>query len=447
MFIIDWHFAKPSANSYGFSVKLWKYLLSITSVQKYLLRFDITKFTPMKPYLCFLICLLPFMISANNPQEIVDGNNKFAFKLYHQVQGGTIGNNLFFSPFSISTALAMTFAGARTETALQINQTMNFPQSENFHSDYKNLLDKLNKGTEGRIKLDIANGLWAQKDYKFLDSYFDIVKSNYNSELKNVDFTDNAEREATRKDINGWVEQKTNDKIKDLLSQTDLTSLTRLVLVNAIYFYGDWAEPFKKESTQPKEFSLMDGNQIMVPFMNQKERFNYYEDAKIQAIEIPYKDNRASMVIFLPNTNNGLTEFEKLFDYKYYQGIIAALQSIEVRLSLPKFQTTCKINLGATLSKMGMPLAFSPSGADFSGMTGRRDLYISDVIHQAFINVDEKGTEAAAATAVVMKATAMRMPNEPKIFNADHPFIFLIKDNTTGSILFMGRMINPKVSK
>ena len=386
------------------------------------------------------------MISANNPQGIVDGNNKFAFNLYHQVQGSTTGTNLFYSPFSISTALAMTYAGARTETALQISATMNFPQYEKFHSDYKLLLNGLNEGTEGKIKLNIANGLWAQKDYKFLDTYFDIVKSNYASELKNVDYTDNAEREATRKDINGWVEQKTNDKIKDLLSQGDLTSMTRLVLVNAIYFYGDWAEPFKKESTQPKEFSLMDGTKNKVPFMNQQGRFNYYEDSKIQAIEIPYKDNKASMVIFLPNKKNGITVFEKSYDYKYYQDIIAALQSAEVRLSLPRFQTTCKLDLGTTLSQMGMPLAFS-SSADFSGMTGKRDLCISEVIHEAFINVDEKGTEAAAATAVVVKMTAIRNSAEPKIFNADHPFIFLIKDNTTGSILFVGKIMKPEVSK
>ena len=398
----------------------------------------------MKSILCFLTCLLPLMITANNPQGIVDGNNKFAFNLYHAVQGGTTGTNLFYSPFSISTALAMVYAGARTETALQISATMNFPQGEKFHSDYSQFLKGLAEGTENKIILQIANGLWAQKDYKFLDSYFDLVKSKYASELKNVDFADNTEREKTRMDINTWVEQKTNDKIKNLLSQGDLTSMTRLVLVNAIYFYGDWAEPFEKQGTQPKDFTLLDGTKNNVPFMNQQGRFNYYEDAKLQALEIPYKDNKASMVIFLPIKNKWMAEFEKSFDYKYYQDIIAALQSIEVRLSLPKFQTTCKLDLGNTLSQMGMPLAFLDN-ADFSGMTGRRDLYISDVIHQAFINVDEKGTEAAAATAVIMKMTAIRTPTEPKIFNADHPFVFLIKDNTTHSILFIGKMMNPTI--
>ena len=233
------------------------------------------KFFPMKPFLCFFTCLLPLMICATNHQGIVDGNNKFAFNLYHHVQGSTT-ENLFYSPFSISTALAMVYAGARTETALQISQTMDFPQYEKFNADYKLLLNGLNEGTEGKIKLNIANGLWAQKDYKFLDSYFDLVKSNYRSELKNVDFADNTEREKTRKDINAWVEQKTNDKIKDLLSQGDLTSMTRLVLVNAIYFYGDWEEPFEKQATHPKDFTLLDGTKNNVPFMNQQGRFNYY---------------------------------------------------------------------------------------------------------------------------------------------------------------------------
>ena len=350
----------------------------------------------MKSYLCLFTCLIPLLISANNPQGIVENNNKFAFKLYNELKTSS-DKNLFYSPFSISTALAMVYAGARNETALQISQTMNFQQSEKFHSDYKHLLDRLDEGTEGKI--------------------------------------------------NAWVMQKTNDKIKDLLSQSDVDSQTKLVLVNAIYFYGDWATAFEKQATQPKNFFLSDQTQINVPFMNQNGMYNYYEDSEIKAIEIPYKDSKASVVVFLPNTKNGISEFEGSFDYKYYQDILSAFQYNDVRLSLPKFQTTYKIFLGTTLSHMGMPLAFSSSHADFSGMTGKRDLWISEVIHQAFINVDEKGTEAAAATAVIMKTTSARPSPDMKVFNVDHPFIFLIKDNTTGSILFMGKIMNPKVSK
>ncbi len=401
----------------------------------------------MKPFLPFIACLLPFMSSANNPQGIADGNTRFAFKLFNQVQGSTKSENQFYSPFSISTALAMVYAGARNETALQMSHAMNFQPNDHFHAEYKHLLDKLPEGADGKIKLNIANGIWVQKEFKVLDTYFDVVRSKYNSELKNVDFTNNTARETSRMDINAWVERKTNDKIKNIIKQGDLTALTRLVLVNAIYFHGDWATPFKKELTKAKGFSLVEGTKDRVPFMNRQGRYNYFEDGKIQAIEIPYQDNKASLVILLPLTVKGISEFGKSFDYQYYQDMIESLQFDEVRLSLPKFKIDFHLELGSTLSQMGMPLAFSPDGADFSGMTGKRDLFISKVIHQAFIKVDETGTEAAAATAVVMDLAMAPQTSQPKVFNADHPFVFLIKDNLTGSILFMGTIMKPGVSK
>jgi len=389
--------------------------------------------------------MIPLVISAKNPQKIVDGNNLFAFKLYNEINSSN-DKNLFYSPFSISTALAMTYAGARGETALQMSRTMEFPQGKKFTDDYKNLMDRLIQGAEGKIKLNIANGLWAQKDFQFLDSFISLARSAYKSELKNVDFTDNIKRETARKDINEWVAKKTNDKIKDLLNPGDISESSRLVLVNAVYFYGEWANPFKGTATFPNNFSLLNDTLVTVPFMNQHGSFNYYEDPKIQAIEIPYKGNKASMVIFLPSSKNGITDVEKSFDYKYYLGIIGSFQTRDVQLSLPKFQTTFRIYLANSLSKMGMPLAFSPGGADFSGMTGKRNLFISSVIHQAFIAVDELGTEAAAATATGMAGSA-RPSSDMKIFNADHPFIFLIKDNTTGSILFMGKITNPGIPR
>jgi serpin B len=223
--------------------------------------------------------------------------------------------------------------------------------------------------------------------------------------------------------------------------------MTRLVLVNAIYFYGDWEQPFEKHETMPKDFIRSDGTGINVPFMNRLGKYNYYEDEKIQAIEIPYKNNEASMVIFLPIKNNQIAEFEQSFDNKYYQEIIGSFQTNDVGLSFPKFQTTFKFELGDILSRMGMPLAFSSIDADFSGMTGKQDLCISEVIHQAFIHVDEKGTEAAAATAVLMEFKSAPLSHGIKVFNADHPFVFLIKDNATGSILFMGKIMNPEFPK
>ena len=311
---------------------------------------------------------------------------------------------------------------------------------------YRFLLNQLIDKTQGCVLLNMANGLWAQKGYPFLDSYLTFVKTKYSSELKNVDFMDDAERETASKDINEWVEQKTNDKIKDILGESDLQSSTRLVLVNAIYFYGDWQTQFEKAGTVTAPFFLSTSEQIQHLFMNRQGSYNYYEDSKIKAIELPYKDSKASMVIFLPNNKDGIAEFEKSVDYNYYQKVIDAFKSNEVRTSIPKFQITCKFTLAKTLSTMGMGVAFT-GAADFSGMTGNRDFFISKVIHQSFINVDEKGTEAAAATVVMMDKSAMRIPNEVRVFKADHPFLFVIKENSTGSILFMGKIMKPEVSK
>ena len=395
----------------------------------------------MKPFLYFFCCLLACTASAQNIQTIADGNNRFAFSLYNKLRLGDTGN-LFYSPFSISTALAMTYAGARGETALQMSKTLNFPTGGNFHREYRNMLQKICSGKVNSITLDIANGLWAQKDFTFLDSYFDLVKTNFGSELRNVDFKDPGEREATRHEINTWVEKITREKIKDLLDPTNLDSSTRLVLVNAIYFYGNWALPFAKNSTRPGDFFSTGDNTLKVPFMNRTGRYSFFENTAMKVIELPYKDNAASMLIFLPNEKEGLDKFENSFNYKFYTEAVTSFQMAEVSLSLPKFKTGKRICLEDILAKMGMPFAFSPLKADFSGMTGKNDLYISGVIHQAFINVDEKGTEAAAATAVVMAKGAARIP-EIKFFIADHPFIFLIKDNASGSILFMGRITSP----
>ena len=399
----------------------------------------------MKTNLLLLSCLLPLILTAHTPKGIAEGNNKFAFSFYHRMQGSTANENQCWSPFSISTALAMVYAGARNETALQMSRTLNFEPSVKFHDDFRKLLKRLDEGTEGKIRLNIANGLWAQRGFEFLDAYLALAHSRYGSELENIDFKDEAAREKTRIDINSWVEKKTNNRIKDLLGRGDLNSMTRLVLVNAIYFYGEWAESFKKESTRPDEFMLTDGTRITVPFMNRQDRYGYYEDQEMQVLEIPYRGNRASMVIFLPKKDNLMEAFTSSLDYKHYGEIMDSMKFTGVRLSLPKFRIDFKLDLANTLSEMGMPLAFSQEEADFSGMTGKRDLSISNVIHQAFISVDEKGTEAAAATAVTMCMMAAPNKVRPVVFNADHPFVFLIRDNETGSILFMGRIMKPVV--
>jgi len=394
--------------------------------------------------LTLVICLLPFMARAGDPQGVVEGNNRFAFKLFSQL-AATPGMNLFCSPFSISTALAMTYAGARGETERQIAATMEFASGGKFHREYKVLLDDIIKSAADRIKLNIANGMWVQKDFTFLDSYFDPVKKNYGSPITKVDFKVPGEREIARQEINGWVEEKTSHKITNLLSPGDLNDSTRLVLVNAIYFYGQWADTFHRDATRPDDFLLARGAIVKVPFMRNGGRYNYYKDSKIRALEIPYKDNKASMILFLPVENEGISKFEKTFGYTYYNDILSAFQSSEVQLILPKFKTEYHVQLASTLSGLGMPLAFDKHHADFSGMTGSRELCISKVIHQALIEVDEKGTEAAAATAVVMDilSVAPHAHSDVVVFKADHPFIFIIRDNATGAILFMGRVMDP----
>ncbi|MEI7660890.1 MAG: serpin family protein [Bacteroidota bacterium] len=400
----------------------------------------------MKRSFCWFIFLIPMMLNAGTPDKTAEGNNRFAFGLFHELTGNP-GQTILFSPFSISTALAMTYGGARDETARQMSVAMNFSRGEDFHSSFRKMISRINEGTEGNVRLDMANGLWAQRDFSFLPSYFDQVKSDYHAELRNVDFTDPAERKKCMAEINGWVEHATNNRIRDLLSPGDLNPFTRLVLVNAIYFLGDWDEPFAKESTSPKDFFPEAGTRVRVPFMNRHGRYGYCEDAGIRVIEIPYRGNSASMVIFLPDSVNGTAGFEQSFDFDRYLALTALLQPAEVRLSLPKFRATSKTRLKDTLSKMGMPIAFSTDLADFSGMTGKPNLCISEVIHQAFIEADEKGTEAAAATAVVMRTMAARPSPDMKVFNAYHPFIFCIKDNATGTILFMGKIMDPSVAK
>ena len=403
---------------------------------------------PIKSILIYsILFMLSTTVCGQKSSAVVESNNRFAFKLYQELNT-SVDNNLFYSPFSISTALAMTYAGARNETALQIVRTMNFPLGTTFNQDYSNLLNKISDSAGNKIVLRIANGLWAQRDFRFLDSYFDMIKSKYKSEIKNVDFKDADNREKTRLEINAWVEQKTKNKITDILGKGVLDTFTRLVLVNAIYFYGDWLNKFEKRATVKEPFYGTGNSPVKATFMRQKMGFNYFEDTMLKAIEIPYKDNKASMIIFLPNERDGVGNLEKSFDYKYYSGIVESFQKEQVALSLPKFKTTVLSYLAPALAKMGMPDAFSTTQADFSGMTGLKNLYISTVIHKAFIDVTEEGTEAAAATTVIMEMTSAPASRENfKVFRADHPFIFVIRDNSTGSILFMGKIMNPTLQQ
>ncbi len=395
------------------------------------------------------------MIAGAARQQVAEGNNRFAMELYQKL--ATSEGNLFFSPYSISTALGMTYAGARGETARQMAEVLRFPTSpkvleemdlagrpmtqEEFAQAFGMIVKDLNaQGSQDKYQLSVANALWGQKGYAFLPAFLKLVESEYGGKLQEMDFRSAAEK--ARQTINAWVAKQTNEKIKELIGPGVLDRMTRLVLTNAIYFKGNWATQFKENRTRPAPFTLLDGEKIQTPMMNQKSEFAYAEAGDLQILELPYVDDELSMVILLPKALDGIRQLERELTSAKLAAWLAPRRKQEVIVSLPKFKMTSKFGLAKILASMGMPDAFSRQ-ADFSGMTGRRELSISAVIHEAYVDVNEEGTEAAAATGVVMKLTSMG-PDRTPVFRADHPFIFMIRDNSSGSVLFLGRVMNPK---
>jgi len=384
---------------------------------------------------------------------VVEGNNVFALELYAKLRSQ--GGNLFVSPYSISTALAMAQAGARGRTSSQMAQVLHFPTSTGQTAEsspagldprqvaaaYGRIIKDLNKrGQKGAYTLNVANALWGQKGFGFLKDFLELVRADYDGRLTEVDFM--GATEAARKTINTWVEKQTKGKIKDLIPAGVLDSMTRLVLANAIYFKGNWARQFKNDQTQDGPFTLAGGRTIQTPMMNQTAEFGYMETETLQGLELPYVDKELSMIILLPKEQDGLSKLEETLTAEHLSQWLARLFTREVVVSVPKFKVTTQFSLGSVLQAMGMTDAFS-SDADFSGMDGKKDLFISAVIHKAYVDVNEEGTEAAAATGVVMRLTSLG-PNETPVFRADHPFLFLIRDNKSGGILFIGRVMDPK---
>jgi serpin B len=382
-------------------------------------------------------------VNLSDEALLVEGNSIFAFELYQALKGEE--GNLFYSPYSISLALAMTYAGARNETAQQMADTLNFIlEQDNLHPAFNWLdaeLASRGEGAEGKddegFRLNVVNAIWGQKDYDFLSDFLDVLAGNYGAGLRILDFM--SETEKSRLTINEWVSDQTEGRIEDLVPQGAIDALTRLVLTNAIYFNAAWEDPFDEDMTADGPFYLLDGGQVIVPMMKQTEFFGYTEGDGYQAVELQYDGGELSMVILLPEAGN-FQVFEEGLQAQKISDIISSLQSTRVALTMPKFEFDTEFSLKDTLADMGMPIAFS-SDADFSGMTGNRDLFISDVFHKAFVAVDEAGTEAAAATAVIMRLTAV--PEHSVEVTIDHPFIFLIRDIETGAILFVGRVMNP----
>jgi len=382
-------------------------------------------------------------VAPTDISSLTEGNSVFAVNLYKLLSKDD--GNLFYSPYSISAALAMTYAGALGDTEKQIADTLQFYLSQNhLHPAFNSLDQELasrGEGAQGKdgegFRLNIVNAIWGQKDYTFLTSFLDTLAENYGAGLRILDFI--SETETSRIAINEWVSDETEGRIEDLIPQGAISQITRLVLTNAIYFNAAWQYPFEESATSPGVFYLLNGDEANVPMMEQQESFSYTEGDNYQAVELPYDGRELSMVILLPNSGQFET-FEKDIEYQQVKDIIENLERREVRLAMPKFEFDSSFGLKRTLIDMGMPVAFS-AGADFSGMTGEKDLFISDVIHKAFVSVDEAGTEAAAATAVIMELTAM--PETPVEVTLNRPFIFLIHDIETGAILFVGRVMNP----
>jgi len=375
---------------------------------------------------------------------LVAGNSSFAFDLY-QVLGREQDGNLFYSPYSISLALAMTYAGARGETETQMAEALHYdlPQAQ-LHAAFNGLdhlltsPDTVDADDVDGFQINIANAIWGQAGFEFLTSFLDTLAQNYGAGLRTVDFAQNVE--AARKTINDWVSRQTEEKIQDLIPQGMLSDAARLVLTNAIYFNGKWALPFPKEGTRDDAFNLLDGSAVTVPMMTQTEQIPYAAGSGYQAAALPYRGTEMSMVLVLPDSGR-FAEIEEALSAEFLTSLVNDLEGERVWITLPKFTFASSFRLSKTLSDLGMPNAFHD--ADFSGMTGKRDLFISDVVHKAFVAVDEEGTEAAAATAVIMELTAI-MGEEPIEMRLDRPFLFLIRDNHTGTILFIGRMMNPE---
>jgi len=402
------------------------------------------QFTPKMITYSLFAALLNTNVSANDDSAfhlinpVVVANNQFAFDCYAKLTPNT---NIFFSPYSISTAVAMTYVGARSNTKTQISNTLHFPKNqEQLDTAFHLLINQINQASKHKnISIHTANSIWAQKDYPLRAEFTQALNKYYQTQVKKVNFKTAYKR--VRKQINAWVATQTNQKIKKLVNKRVLNTLTRLVLINAIYFKANWANPFDPEDTKNAPFWIAKNKKVKVAMMNKKQFSAYMETKELQILTLPYEGfgNRLSMTILLPRKRNSLAKLEKTLTASKLDKLFKQLDWQHVQVSMPKFKINSKFNLSKTLQKLGMTDAFN-SKADFSGIDGSKNLSLDSVIHQAFVEVNEKGTEAAAATAIFMtRGLAAKVPE----FRADHPFIFLIRHNDSGSILFMGRVVNP----
>jgi len=376
-------------------------------------------------------------------KSLVDGMNKFGFDFYAKLRASD--GNIFFSPYSIDSALMMVYTGAAGDTAKELETALHLPTRDLIPEQINAGVAKITASLAGDpekqgYELHVANGLWGQQGYPWLPKFLDTLAGSYAAKLNKVDYQNNPD--PSRRQINDWVAQQTHDKIKDLIPAGAITSSTRMVLANAIYMKASWTFPFKKESTGKQAFHLSADKSVDVDMMHQTAHFKYGESADWQAVELPYVGDELAMLVLLPRDGQKLAAMEQTLDADSLKKTLDSLQPTRVAIALPKFTIQQSLDLTQTLRLLKIELAFS-GNADFSGMDGRRDLFISAAVHKVFVAVDEAGTEAAAATGMIM--SAMGMPARESIveFVADHPFVTVIYHRSTGVVLFIGRVANP----
>jgi len=380
-------------------------------------------------------------VAVSDAEKLRDGNAAFAVDLYGEaLKAG--GPNIFYSPYSISMALAMTYAGARSSTESQMATALHFDLPQDKLHPAFNQLDLALKsrsettgtGSDGKgFRLNVANSIWGSPEVSFEPAYLDTLALNYGASVRLTDFK--KDPEAARASINGWVDTQTEEKIKNLLPKGSIDNSTRLVLVNAIYFNAAWQQAFAAGATKAGTFHGLSGD-TSASLMAASLETTYSSGAGWRATSIPYEGGKLTFNAILPDD---LGSFEASFNAATFNEVIAKRESAEVNLTLPKFKIDGEsVSLKGALTARGMVDAFDPSSADFSGINGDRSLYVSEVVHKAFVNVDEAGTEAAAATAVVVGTTSVASNIQTLTF--DKPFIFFIRDEPTGAILFVGRV-------
>jgi serpin B len=404
--------------------------------------------------IAFVVLLAVTMVAAGepvDPKAAAEDCNAFACDLYRAVAAGR--DNLLVSPYSVAVALAMTREGARGETAREMSAVLHLPADGDTAAAHAALAKALEPplawdhgGQKPKkvpaYELHVANALWGQEGLAFLKPFLTVLRAEFRAPLARLDFADSAK---ARRTINAWVEKQTRERIKDIVPPPLPTPDTKLALANAIYFKGAWQRPFEDRWTKPHSF-FVPKVKVAVPMMHKVDSFAYAETEEAQVLELPYRDGRTSMVIVLPRKPAGLGALEANLTGGRLAGWLQGLKTRRVSAKIPKFEFTCPVNLTETLPRMGMERAFDANRADFRGMTTEVPLFIGAVLHKAFIAVDEAGTEAAAATVVMMELGAAPDPGKPVEFVADHPFLFLIRHRATGCILFLGRLCDPRSS-